>query len=222
MIELSQVTKKYSNGFEAIKNLSLSIEKGEMVFLTGHSGAGKSTLLKLITHLEKPTRGQITVAGDNLTKLKLRHIPRLRRKLGVVFQNPQLLPKKTLFENVALPLLATGSSYKECAKSVRASLDMVGLLGKEKQYPPTLSTGEQQRAGIARAIINRPQILLADEPTGNLDPELSAEIMHLFEKLHQVGTTALIASHDLALIASMHHRILTLDNGVLINDQKIS
>ncbi len=215
MINFNNVTKKYNN-HEALHNVTMHIKQGEMVFLTGHSGAGKSTLLKLIMLLERATRGQITVAGRQLDKLAKWQIPYLRRSIGVIFQDPQLL-KRTVYENVALPLTISGYDFKEIDRSVRAALDMVGLSGKEKRYPLALSSGEQQRVSIARAIINRPTLLLADEPTGNLDPELSADIMRLFERLNQTGTTMLIASHDLALIASMHHRILTLKQGALQN-----
>jgi cell division transport system ATP-binding protein len=220
MINFNNVTKKYNNGYEALRHVTMHIKQGEMVFLTGHSGAGKSTLLKLIMLLERATRGQITVAGKQLDKLSKWQIPYLRRSIGVIFQDPQLLLKRTVYENVALPLMISGSDFKAIVRSVRASLDMVGLLGKEKHYPLALSSGEQQRVSIARAIINRPTLLLADEPTGNLDPELSADIMRLFERLNQAGTTMLIASHDLSLIASMHHRILTLKQGVLISSDE--
>lgn len=218
MIKFNNVSKKYKNGHEAIRHISMHIAKGELVFLTGHSGAGKSTLLKLIMLLEPATRGQIFVAGKQLHRLANWQIPYLRRSIGVIFQDPQLLTERTVYENVALPLIVTGTSYKEIERCVRPALDMVGLLSKEKSYPEALSSGEQQRVSIARAIVNRPPVLLADEPTGNLDPELSKEIMRLFEKLNQAGTTVLIASHDLALIASLHYRILTLKQGILTNE----
>ena len=186
------------------------------MFLTGHSGAGKSTLLKLIMLMERPTRGQVLVNGQNLKKLGASRIPQLRRQVGVVFQNHQLLFDRSVFDNVALPLLISGYSHRETGRRVRAALDKVGLLSREKDMPITLSGGEQQRVGIARAVVNKPALLLADEPTGNLDPALSAEIMQLFEQFNQVGVTVLIASHDLALISRLHHRILTLRQGRLI------
>jgi cell division transport system ATP-binding protein len=218
MIQFQNVSMKYAHGYEALKHVNLNIEPGEMAFLTGHSGAGKSTLLKLIILLEKATRGHVTVNGKQLDKLPRRQIPYYRRSVGAVFQDPQLLTSRTVFDNVALPLTVAGYSYYEIGKSVRAALDKVGLLDKEKQLPMALSIGEQQRVGIARAIVNRPTVLLADEPTGNLDPELSVEIMRLFEQLNQAGTTILIASHDLMLIAALKHRILTLKNGALVKD----
>lgn len=220
MIQFKNVSKKYKNGHEALKHVSLHILPGEMAFLTGHSGAGKSTLLKLIIAQERVSRGQVIVTGKELGALSRGQIPHLRRSIGVVFQDAQLLTQQTVFENVALPLLVSGFNYYEIGKSVRAALDMVGLLEKEKYLPLSLSGGEQQRVSIARAIVNRPTLILADEPTGNLDPELSAEIMRLFENLNASGTTMLIASHDLSLIASMHHRVLTLKQGMLINNGK--
>ncbi|MCK4870006.1 MAG: cell division ATP-binding protein FtsE [Gammaproteobacteria bacterium] len=220
MIQFKNVSKKYTNGHEALKHVSLHIRPGEMAFLTGHSGAGKSTLLKLIIAQERVSRGQVIVTGKELDALSRGQIPHLRRSIGVVFQDAQLLTQQTVFENVALPLLVSGFNYYEIGKSVRAALDMVGLLEKEKYLPLSLSGGEQQRVSIARAIVNRPTLILADEPTGNLDPELSAEIMRLFENLNASGTTMLIASHDLSLIASMHHRVLTLKQGMLINNGK--
>lgn len=220
MIHFSNVCKKYSTGYEALRYVNLDIAKNEMVFLTGHSGAGKTTLLKLIVCMEKASRGQVEVNGHNLEKIKRRQLPDLRRSIGVIFQDPQLLPERTIFDNVALPLTISGANETEKAKHVRAALDLVGLLGKEKRYPLSLSAGEQQRVGIARAIINRPKLIIADEPTGNLDPDLSLDIMKLFERLNQAGATVLIASHDLSLIASLPHRVLTLKEGELVNDVK--
>lgn len=217
MIKFQKVTKEYSHG-RALFNVSFDLAQGEMAFLTGHSGAGKSTMLKLIMRLEKPTRGTVEVAGKDLNKLAEHRVPYLRRNIGVVFQDPHLLYERTIAENVALPLLITGYSYSEIGKSVRAALDLVNLLDKEDRYPMSLSSGEQQRIGIARAIVNRPALLLADEPTGNLDPELAAEIMRLFERLNEAGTTVLIASHDLALINKMQRRVLILKQGILVND----
>ena len=217
MIKFDQVSKRYPGGHEALKGVSFVIEHNEMVFLTGHSGAGKSTLLKLMMVMERPSQGQVLVDGQNLRGLPARKIPALRRNIGVVFQNHQLLFDRTVFDNVALPLIIAGHQPKEMGRRVRAALDKVGLLSKEKQMPVTLSGGEQQRVGIARAVVNKPKILLADEPTGNLDPELSADIMHLFEQFNQVGVTVLIASHDLGLIARLPYRMMTLRQGALVS-----
>ncbi len=218
MIRFNQVSKRYISGHQALHHVNLHLKAGEMSFLTGHSGAGKSTLLKLISLMERPTQGEVFLAGQNLRAVSQRKIPYLRRRMGIIFQDHQLLFDRTVFDNVALPLQISGYSPKEMARRVRAALDKVGLLSKERQKPIMLSGGEQQRVGIARAVVNKPQILLADEPTGNLDPELSGEIMKLFEQFNDVGVTLLIASHDLSLIAKMHHRILTLKEGQLIAD----
>lgn len=219
MIQFDAVSKRYPNGHEALNKLSFQIDSDEMVFLTGHSGAGKSTLLKLIMLMERPSSGQVIVNGQNLKSLGSRQIPFHRRNIGVVFQNHQLLFDRSVYDNVALPLLIAGYHPRDVGRRVRASLDKVGLLSKEKNNPITLSGGEQQRVGIARAVVNKPGILLADEPTGNLDPELSAEIMHLFEQFNQVGVTVLIATHDLALIARMPHRMMTLREGRLLSGE---
>jgi cell division transport system ATP-binding protein len=216
MIAFDRVSKRYSEGHEALSEVSFNIDREELVFLTGHSGAGKSTLLKLVMMMERPSRGQVIVNGQNLAKLRVSKIPQHRRRIGVVFQNHQLLFDRSVYDNVALPLLISGYSHRETGRRVRAALDKVGLLARERSMPVTLSGGEQQRVGIARAVVNKPHLLLADEPTGNLDPALSAEIMGLFERFNQVGVTVLIASHDLALISRMHHRILTLRQGRLI------
>lgn len=216
MIEFQQVSKRYDTGYEALKRVSFNIERNEMVFLTGHSGAGKSTLLKLIMMMERPTQGQVLVNGLNLGESRRKHIPYHRRQIGVVFQNHQLLFDRTVFDNVAMPLIIAGYDHREIARRVRAALDKVGLLEKEKHNPITLSGGQQQRVGIARAVVHKPTILLADEPTGNLDPTLSAEIMYLFEQFNHVGVTVLLASHDLSLIASMKHRMITLRDGEVI------
>ncbi len=220
MIKFTNVCKKYPTGYEALRYINLTIEQGEMVFLTGHSGAGKTTLLKLAMYMEKATRGQVEVNGFKLEKLSRRQIPYLRRTIGMIFQDPQLLFERTVYDNVAVPLTIAGYSDADVKKSVRVALDLVGLLGKEKRKPLSLSAGEQQRVGIARAIVNRPDLILADEPTGNLDPDLALEIMRLFERLNQTGSTVLIASHDLSLIASLPHRVLTLKEGELISDVK--
>jgi cell division transport system ATP-binding protein len=216
MVRFEHVSKHYPASGDALTDISFELAEGEMAFLTGHSGAGKSTLLRLIGLLERPTRGQVTVGGRNLGHLSGRKIPFHRRQVGMVFQDHRLLGDRTVFDNVALPLVVMGLGHKETGRRVRAALDQVGLLRKEKAYPITLSSGEQQRVGIARAVVARPPLLLADEPTGNLDPGLSREIMGLFERFQQVGVTVLIASHDLALIQAMGHRTLTLSAGHLV------
>ena len=213
MIELQNITKRYPGNREALTQLNLTIEKGEMAFLTGASGAGKSTLLKLIAAIERPTRGQIFINKKNITKIPKRKIPTLRRHIGVVFQAHHLLYDRNIFDNVSLPLQIAGYAQADINRRVRAALDKVALLDKEKFMPITLSGGEQQRVGIARAVVNKPAILLADEPTGNLDPNLSLEIMELFAEFNQVGVTVLIASHDLDLISQMQKRIVRLHNG---------
>ncbi len=218
MIRFEHVTKRYPESGEALSDLSFELAAGEMAFLTGHSGAGKSTLLRLIGLLERPSRGQVMVNGRNLGRLPQRKIPYHRRDVGMIFQDHRLLTDRTVFDNVALPLVVAGLGHKEVGRRVRAALDQVGLLGKEKAFPVTLSGGEQQRVGIARAVVARPPLVLADEPTGNLDPELSREIMGLFERFNQVGVTLLIASHDLALIASLSYRTFTLSAGRLKSD----
>lgn len=222
MIRFENVSKRYPDGQMGLDQVSFHLERGEIAFLTGHSGAGKSTLMKLVMLLERCSSGQVSVGGHNLNKLKNGKIPYFRRNIGVVFQDHQLLFGRTVFENVALPLLIAGYSPSDCAGRVRAALDLVGLLNKEKSYPQTLSGGQQQRVGLARAVVNRPALILADEPTGNLDPQLSSEIMKLFERFNQVGSTVLVASHDLALVARMKHRILTLDEGRLVSDQEVA
>lgn len=218
MITFERVTKKYQGGTTALRDVSFHLGPGEMVFLTGHSGAGKSTLLRLVLMLEQATRGQVTVNGINLSQTHRRHAPRLRRKVGMIFQDHKLLKDKTVFDNVALPLVIDGLRYRDIRKRVRAALDKVGLLSKEKAWPLTLSGGEQQRVGIARAIVGMPPVLLADEPTGNLDPELSRDLFGLFRQLNEQGVTVLIASHDLALIRSMGQRTLVLSEGSLVDD----
>ena len=221
MIHFKNVTKRYPGGHVGLDQISFHLERGEIAFLTGHSGAGKSTLLKLIMLMERPTSGSIAVGGHDTAKLGRGQIPYFRRNIGVVFQDHQLLHDRTVFDNVALPLIIAGYSKQESAGRVRAALDMVGLLDREKNLPVELSGGEQQRVGLARAVVNRPPLILADEPTGNLDPKLSSEIMKLFENFNQVGVSVLIATHDLALIARMQQRVLTLDKGRLINGQEV-
>ncbi|MDD5577810.1 MAG: cell division ATP-binding protein FtsE [Methylobacter sp.] len=216
MLKFENVSKRYPDAGDVLLNVSFHLKHGEMAFVTGHSGAGKSTLLKLIAVIERCSRGQIWLDGQNLNQAKDRQIPYLRRKIGLIFQDYKLLQDRTVFDNVALPLVIAGYGHQEISRRVRASLDKVGLLGKEKKYPVALSGGEQQRVGIARAVVNKPPMILADEPTGNLDPELSAEIMLLFEQFQQVGVTVLIASHDIALITKMNRRVLKLDHGQLV------
>ena len=218
MIEFNKVSKVYPNGHEALYEIEFQLAKGEMAFLTGHSGAGKSTLLKLIMLIERWDRGEIIIGGRDLGSLSNRLIPRLRRSIGMVFQNPMLLEDRTIYENVALPLDIAGWRPHNIARRVRAALDKIGLLHKEKCYPAALSGGEQQRVGIARAVVNKPPVLLADEPTGNLDPALSTEIMRLFEEFNRVGVTVLIASHDVSLITSLGYRKLTLEKGALVGE----
>ena len=219
MIRFVNASKRYSSGFDALQNVNFHMEPGEMAFLTGHSGAGKSSLLKLIALLERSSRGQVIVNNQNLTKVSRRRIPYFRRNIGIIFQDHQLLFDRTVFDNVALPLIIAGYSRHDIAKRVRAALDKVGLLSKEKKYPITLSGGEQQRVGIARAVVNKPPLILADEPTGNLDPELSAEIMGLFQDFSDVGVTVLVATHDIALISELPYRTLVLKEGKLIEDR---
>lgn len=218
MIHFDNVTKRYPGGHDGLSNVSFHITPGEMVFLTGHSGAGKSTLLKLIGLLERSTRGQVRVANRNLTRLKQSQIPYHRREVGIIFQDHRLLHDRTVFDNIAMPLVVAGLSHHDIGRRVRAALDKVGLLSKEKAFPITLSGGEQQRVGIARAVVSKPPVVLADEPTGNLDPELSKEIMKLFEEFNRVGVTLLIATHDLELISRMERRILVLKKGRLAQD----
>jgi cell division transport system ATP-binding protein len=218
VIRFEQVTKRYPQRGDALKGLSFELKPGEMAFLTGHSGAGKSTLLRLIGLLERPTRGRVTVNGRDLASLPRRHIPAHRREIGMIFQDHRLLPERSVFDNVALPLVVAGMHRREIGRRARAALDQVGLLRFERALPLTLSSGEQQRVGIARAVVARPPVILADEPTGNLDPALSREIFHLFERFHQVGVSLLIATHDMELVASMGHRTLRLHEGRLVAD----
>ncbi len=216
MIEFHNVTKRYEGGYEALTNISLQLGDGEMAFLTGHSGAGKSTLLKIIALIEKPTRGQALLNRINLNTVSRHRIPYIRRNIGIIFQDHQLLFDRTVFDNVALPLQIQGYRPQEVSKRTRAALDKVGLLHKEKSMPITLSGGEQQRVGIARAVVHKPLLLLADEPTGNLDPVLSREIMQIFIEFNQVGVTVLVASHDLGLIDELDKPRITLNRGQLI------
>ncbi len=218
MIRFDNISKRYPGGFEALNNISFEMDVGEMAFLTGHSGAGKSTLLKLLMLMERPSSGNLLINGQNINRLSKSQIPIYRRQVGVVFQNHQLLLERTVFDNVALPLQVSGYPRTEIGRRVRAALDGVGLLDKEQQKPIALSGGEQQRVGIARAVVHKPRILLADEPTGNLDPQLSSEIMALFSRFQKVGVTVLIATHDLNLINQMQLRIMRLNEGQLMDD----
>ncbi|MDH3715847.1 MAG: cell division ATP-binding protein FtsE [Gammaproteobacteria bacterium] len=213
MIRFDNVSKRYPGGQEALSSVSFHLTPGSMSFLTGHSGAGKSTLLKLIAAIERSSRGQVIVDGRNLGKLPKRQIPWLRRRMGIVFQDHHLLYDRSVFDNVSLPLIIAGYKPRDIGRRVRASLDKVGLLHKEKAMPVTLSGGEQQRVGIARAVVHRPAMLLADEPTGNLDPQLSHEIMQLFVQFNQVGVTVLIATHDIVLVKALRCPVLTLEQG---------
>jgi cell division transport system ATP-binding protein len=218
VIRFDQVSKRYPTGQEALSQLSFHVAPGEMVFVTGHSGAGKSTLLKLLALIERPSRGVVTLDGQNLATVRASAVPRLRRKVGIVFQDHRLLMDRSVFANVELPLVIAGVAPAERGRRVRAALEKVGLLAYEKQPPVTLSTGEQQRVGIARAIVAKPPLIIADEPTGNLDPQLAVEIMGQFAEFQGVGTTVLIASHDLALIKRMKKRVVVLDHGRLVDD----
>lgn len=220
MIRIEEVTKRYPDGHDALKGLSLNVDEGEMVFITGHSGAGKSTLLRLIALIDRPTNGQVIVDGQNTQQVTRRRIPAYRRQIGMVFQDHKLLYDRPVFDNVALPLVIAGVGHREAARKVRAALDQVSLLNKEKQSPETLSSGEQQRVGIARAIVSRPKLLIADEPTGNLDPDLSLEVMRIFRRFNEVGVTLLIASHDIALIDQLGCRRIALANGTIQVDQE--
>ncbi|MFB0962159.1 MAG: cell division ATP-binding protein FtsE [Pseudomonas sp.] len=218
MIRFEQVAKRYPNGHVGLHELSFRVRRGEFLFVTGHSGAGKSTMLRLLLAMERPSAGKLLLAGQDLAKITNAQIPFLRRQIGVVFQNHQLLFDRSVFANVALPLQILGLPQDEINLRVSLALERVSLKDKALQAPADLSTGQQQRVGIARAIVHQPALLLADEPTGNLDPRLAAEIMSVFEDINQLGTTVLIASHDLALIARMRQRMLTLQRGRLIGD----
>lgn len=215
MIRFDNISKRYPGGFEALSRVNFHLPRGKLAYLTGHSGAGKSTLLKLIALIERPSRGQIFLDGLNLNNIRNKRIPHIRRNIGIIFQNHHLLYDRPVFDNVAMPLVIQGYRHREISKRVRAALDQVGLLNKEKVDPITLSGGEQQRVGIARAIVHKPALLLADEPTGNLDPELSREIMELFARFNLFGTTVLIASHDLDLIKQMKFPTISLNKGTI-------
>jgi cell division transport system ATP-binding protein len=218
MIRFENVQKRYPEGRDALSGVSFALEKGEMAFLTGPSGAGKSTLLKLVALIERPTRGTVLVNNQNTARISRRKVPAFRQRIGVVFQDHKLLYDRPIFDNVALPLVIAGMKPREIGRRVRASLDQVGLLDRETHAPITLSTGEQQRVGIARAVAGRPDVVIADEPTGNLDPDLSLEIMRLFERFNDVGVTLLIATHDLDLLDRLGHRRIELKGGKLLRD----
>lgn len=218
MIRFERVWKRFPERGDALKDLTFELATGEMAFLTGHSGAGKSTLLRLIGLMERPSRGQVLVNRLNIGELPARKIPYYRRQVGMIFQDHRLLVNRTVFDNVSLPLLVAGMSRKEIAGRVRAALDQVGLLRFERALPITLSSGEQQRVGIARAVVARPAVILADEPTGNLDPDLSREIFSLFERFNDVGVTLLVATHNLDIISHLPYRTIRLDQGRLVAD----
>ncbi len=218
MIRCEHLVKRFPGGQSALAGLNFEMADDEMVFLTGHSGAGKSTLLRILGTLDKPTRGRVTFNNVELGRLKNRQLPKIRRDIGMIFQDHRLLMDRSVFDNVALPLVISGYRRHEIRHRVRAALDLVSLAKHEKKYPVALSSGEQQRVGIARAIVTRPALLLADEPTGNLDPELSAEIMQLFCALNETGLSLMVASHDLHLVKRLRKRVLVLAHGELIDD----
>ncbi|MBU9845312.1 cell division ATP-binding protein FtsE [Rahnella ecdela] len=213
MIRFEQVSKAYLGGRQALQGVNFHIQQAEMAFLTGHSGAGKSTLLKLICGIERPSAGHILFGGHDISRLKSSEVPFLRRQIGMIFQDHHLLMDRTVYDNVAMPLIISGASTEDIRRRVSAALDKVGLLDKAKNLPIQLSGGEQQRVGIARAVVNKPAVLLADEPTGNLDGELSEGILRLFEEFNRVGVTVLMATHDVGLIARRNYRTLTLSQG---------
>ena len=218
MISFDRVHKRYPNGREALTDVSFSLANGEMAFLTGHSGAGKSTILRLVALIDRPTRGQVTVNQANTNSVRRRRVPAFRRDVGVVFQDHKLLNDRPVLDNVGLPLVIAGMTRREIDKRVRAALDQVGLLGKEQLLPQELSTGEQQRVGIARAVVSKPPVLIADEPTGNLDPDLAREVMRLFRRFNEVGVTVLIATHDFHLVDEFGVRRIVLEGGRLTSD----
>lgn len=218
IVTFHDVFKRYPGNPPALNGVSIRLARGEMAFLTGHSGAGKSTLIKLIGLIERPTRGRVIINGIDLSQVKRRHVPRYRQRLGLIFQSDNLLFDRTVFDNVALPLVIRGLAHRDIRRRVRAALDTVGLLSHERKLPIMLSGGEQQRVDIARAVVNRPHLILADEPTGNLDPDLSADIMRLFMRLNETGTSVLIATHALGLIRSLGHRRIALDHGRVAPD----
>ncbi len=219
MIRLLGVSKRYSNGMLAVSDINLHVNRGDFVFLVGTSGAGKSTIIKMLLKEENCTKGKIVVDDIEITKLHRRKVPFLRRKMGVVFQDYRLLPNKTVFENVAFAMEITGASQREIRKNVPMILSVVGLADKQKCYPNQLSGGEQQRVSIARAMINNPPILIADEPTGNLDPETSWEIMKILKQINRRGTTIVMATHDREIVDVMQQRVVALENGRIVRDE---
>ncbi|MGX6978314.1 cell division ATP-binding protein FtsE [Vagococcus elongatus] len=219
MIEMNDVTKKYSNGTTAVRNLSVKIDQGEFVYVVGPSGAGKSTFIKLMYREEKATKGNLNVVGYDLLKIKNKNIPLLRREVGIVFQDYKLLHQKTIYENVAYAMQVIGKRPREIKRRVMEVLDLVGLRHKVRVFPSELSGGEQQRVAIARAIVNTPKVLIADEPTGNLDPENSWEIMKLLEKINTQGTTVVMATHNSTIVNTIRHRVIAIENGRIIRDQ---
>lgn len=218
MISFSEVAKRYPGGHEGLRGVSFTIDTGELAFLSGHSGAGKSTLLKLIAAIERPTAGAVIVNGQNVGAMKRSAVPHLRRNLGLVFQDQKLLYDRSVFDNVMLPLSFAGHAAKDAARRARAALDKVGLLARERSNPIQLSGGEQQRLAIARAVVNRPAILIADEPTANLDAEAAAKIVEIFLSFHEVGVTLLVATHDQSLISQYGRRVLVLREGRLVQE----
>lgn len=219
-VAFRNVTKRFANGHEALKDVTVAVDEGTMAFIRGHSGAGKTTFLRLLLGIDAPTRGQVVVNGVDIGQLSRRRLPRYRQHLGAVFQDPHLLMHRTVFENVALPLRVTGMGERDIGRRVRPALERVGLLEREAYLPVFLSAGERQRVGIARAVVNRPRVLLADEPTGNLDPHLSRDVMRLFLDFHRVGTTVIVASHDHGLIESLGMRVIELEHGTLTGDRQ--
>jgi cell division transport system ATP-binding protein len=215
IVAFDNVVKRYPGSILALDRVSFALARGEMAFLTGHSGAGKSTLMKLIGLIERPTRGRVLINGVDLARVRRRHIPRYRQRVGLIFQDYNLLYDRTVFDNVALPLVVRGLSHRDITRRVRAALDTVGLLSHDRKFPITLSGGEQHRVDIARAVVNRPHLLLADEPTGNLDPDLSADIMRLFSRLNETGTSIIIATHAIDLVEHMTYRRIMLEHGHL-------
>lgn len=220
MIRFEQVSKAYLGGRQALQGVTFHLQAGEMAFLTGHSGAGKSTLLKLICGIERPSAGKILFGGHDISRLKSREVPFLRRQIGMIFQDHHLLMDRTVYDNVAIPLIIAGASGDDIRRRVSAALDKVGLLDKAKSFPIQLSGGEQQRVALARALVNNPSILLADEPTGNLDPNNSWEIMKLLEEINESGTTVVVVTHNREIVNAMQKRVITMKKGVIISDEE--
>lgn len=222
MIEFRDVHKSYETGVEALKGVNIKIDDGEFVFIVGASGAGKSTFMKLITREETATSGEVIVSNFKLSKLKRRQIPYLRRSMGIVFQDFRLINTMTVFDNVAFAMRVVGASHREIRRRVPYILGLVGLQHKSKNYPPELSGGEQQRVGLARALVNNPSLIIADEPTGNIDPELSYEIMELLIEINRRGTTILVVTHEHDLVKAFDQRVIQIDNGLVKSDTKVT